>query len=163
MMTSINSRNRLLTTGTVFVALTIVTMGAFVAMLWLALMDAEDRLDLLASELDDSRVRLEQSSNQIDSVAGIADKALSDSAEARKLATDSSSTPGTITSFSIDWVLVDNADLALSRIANSVALLALISNYGGYQTTTSAAGEACINWYLTGEGSVTDCGFERVD
>ena len=61
------------------------------------------------------------------------------------------------------YSLIDEPEFAIFRIASHLALLALLNNFGGYQTTTSAAGKACIGFYLTGAGSPTDCGFQRVD
>lgn len=61
------------------------------------------------------------------------------------------------------YMVVDHPELALLRIANYVALLSHLNNYGGYQTTGSAGVRACSEWYLTGTGSLTDCGWQRVD
>ena len=49
------------------------------------------------------------------------------------------------------------------RIGNAVVILSLLEAYGGFQSTGSAAGRACSGWLLFGEGSVTDCGFQRTD
>lgn len=62
-------------------------------------------------------------------------------------------TPST---FSLDQFLVNN------RIANAVAILSLVQAYGGFQSSGSAAGEACVDYLVSGTGSVTDCGFQRV-
>lgn len=59
--------------------------------------------------------------------------------------------------------LVDHPEAAIARIANSVALLSLVSNHGGTQSTGSAQGQACVAWYLKGEGSASDCGWLRAD
>lgn len=48
-----------------------------------------------------------------------------------------------------------------ARIANALAVISLVSAYGGFQSSDSPAGRACINWLMDGEGSVTDCGFTR--
>ena len=50
---------------------------------------------------------------------------------------------------------------ALGRIANAVTINSLVNNYGGYQSSGSAAGKACFAWLMSGEGSGTDCGFTR--
>lgn len=48
-----------------------------------------------------------------------------------------------------------------ARIANAVVINSLVSNFGGYQSSGSAAGKACFAWLLLGEGSATECGFTR--
>lgn len=50
---------------------------------------------------------------------------------------------------------------ALARIATAVTLNSLVTNLGGTQRSDSPMGEACRNWLLFGEGSITDCGFTR--
>lgn len=52
-------------------------------------------------------------------------------------------------------------DLELGRLANAIVVLSLVSNYGGQQSTTSPAGKACFAYLTTGQGSVTDCGFQH--
>jgi len=49
------------------------------------------------------------------------------------------------------------------RLSNAVTILSLLSAYGGFQSTTSAAGRACSDYFMFGDGSVTDCGFQRAD
>jgi hypothetical protein len=49
------------------------------------------------------------------------------------------------------------------RISKAVTVLSLLSAYGGYQSTTSAAGRACHDYLMFGTGSVTDCGFQHAD
>lgn len=48
-----------------------------------------------------------------------------------------------------------------ARIANALAIISLVSNYGGFQRSDSPAGEACFGWLMFGDGSITDCGFTR--
>jgi hypothetical protein len=57
----------------------------------------------------------------------------------------------------------DNVEIALVRMANSLAIVSLVQQKGGNQSSGSAQGQACINWFLKGEGSVTDCGFVRTE
>jgi hypothetical protein len=48
-----------------------------------------------------------------------------------------------------------------ARIANALTVISLVSNYGGFQSSDSPAGEACFDWLMFGEGSATECGFTR--
>jgi hypothetical protein len=50
---------------------------------------------------------------------------------------------------------------AVERIATAVTVNSLVSNFEGPQQLDSPAGVACRDWLLTGEGSITDCGFTR--
>ena len=50
---------------------------------------------------------------------------------------------------------------AIERIATAVTVNSLVSNLEGPQQLDSPAGNACLDWLLTGEGSITDCGFTR--
>jgi len=50
---------------------------------------------------------------------------------------------------------------ALGRLATAVTINSLVQNYGGYQRSDSPAGQACRNWLILGQGSITDCGFTR--
>lgn len=67
---------------------------------------------------------------------------------------------GTPTSFGVTWLFVDNAELAIRRMAPQLALLAL-GNAGQNVSSTSPATQACVDYYLLDEGSLTDCGFVR--
>ncbi len=49
------------------------------------------------------------------------------------------------------------------RLTDAVAVLSLVSAYGGFQSTVSPSGKACVAWLLRGEGSLTDCGFSHVE
>lgn len=51
----------------------------------------------------------------------------------------------------------------LVRMASGLAIVSLVQNKGGVQSTGSAQGKACIVWFLLGEGSMTDCGFSRTE
>jgi hypothetical protein len=57
----------------------------------------------------------------------------------------------------------DSVEASLVRMANSLAIVSLVQQKGGSQSSGSAQGQACINWFLKGEGSLTDCGFVRTD
>jgi len=59
--------------------------------------------------------------------------------------------------------LIDDPESALARLSSAVALLSLISNFGGWQSTASPQGEACVDYFLSGAGSMTDCGWVRAD
>ncbi len=48
-----------------------------------------------------------------------------------------------------------------ARIANALTVISLVSNLGGFQSSSSPAGEACFGWLMFGDGSITDCGFTR--
>lgn len=50
---------------------------------------------------------------------------------------------------------------AVERMATAVTVNSLVSNFEGPQQLDSPAGVACRDWLLTGEGSITDCGFTR--
>ena len=50
-----------------------------------------------------------------------------------------------------------------ARISKAVTVLSLLSAYGGYQSTASAAGRACDDYLMFGIGSLTDCGFQHAD
>lgn len=59
--------------------------------------------------------------------------------------------------------VVDAPILALTRISSAVAILSLVQAHGGFQSSGSPQGQACIQYLLQGEGSVTDCGFVRTE
>jgi len=50
-------------------------------------------------------------------------------------------------------------DAAIARLGFAVTINSLANNLGGFQTNTSPRGRACQGWLLTGEGSLSDCGF----
>lgn len=59
--------------------------------------------------------------------------------------------------------LFDHPELAIMRIANSLAVIALVQNAGGAQSSGSPQGQACVAYFLRGEGSFVECGFTRVE
>ncbi len=61
------------------------------------------------------------------------------------------------------YAIVDTPERSLARISSALAIVSLVQSKGGFQSSGSAQGKACINWLLKGEGSVTDCGFSRTD
>ena len=62
-----------------------------------------------------------------------------------------------------DSVFDDEGFLRDLRISNAVTILSLLNAYGGFQSTTSAAGQACSDYLMFGEGGFTECGFQRVE
>ena len=51
----------------------------------------------------------------------------------------------------------------IGRLSNAVAILSLLNAYGGFQSTVSPAGRACVTYLSFGIGSITDCGFQHVE
>ncbi len=49
------------------------------------------------------------------------------------------------------------------RLSTAVTLLALLSSFGGFQSTASPEGRACQDYLMFGEGDVTACGFESIE
>ena len=50
-------------------------------------------------------------------------------------------------------------DLTIHRLGFALTINSLVNNLGGFQSTGSPRGEACMSWLLDSEGSMTDCGF----
>lgn len=61
------------------------------------------------------------------------------------------------------YLRIDDPESAFQRITHGLAILSLANEPGGPYSTASAQGMACINWYMLGRGSASDCGFRLVD
>ena len=52
---------------------------------------------------------------------------------------------------------------AIGRLSQAVTINSLVQNYGGWQTTVSPQGKACVAYLIIGQGSISDCGFQHVE
>jgi hypothetical protein len=52
---------------------------------------------------------------------------------------------------------------AIVRVVQAVTVNSLVQNYGGWQTTTSPQGKACNTYLISGQGSISDCGFQHAE
>lgn len=113
---------------------------------------------------DDEIARLERDVDRLKAaLSNVADdvgKARSEAAVAHAAATTAQSAAAEARSGS---GLTDYPELATVRMSSALAIVSLVQNKGGTQSSGSAQGQACIAWFLRGEGSATDCGFVHTD
>jgi uncharacterized coiled-coil protein SlyX len=113
-------------------------------------------LDQRVAELEEATARVSELQTLLDGAETSVAQTQRQLDELRQLLGDSEAA---LSSFAIDWIFVDNVELALLRVARHVSLLSLELNGQSGLSSGSAQAERCLEWYVKNVGSLADCGF----